>query len=211
MQTILKVPTAQRYGGLKLPIKTHQPIPDDAELCESKLYRENGRFYINITVSYEEPETIDAEGVIGIDLGLKRPVAGVTLSVADETVEDVFFKGGTIKKTQAWYAYLRRNSPTGNKWRDKEHDKVRDQLHKITTKTAEKAEQENLSVAVGDLKDIQNQEKGKGMNRKLHRFPHYTFRKLLRYKFRERGVQYIEVNESYTTKTCYKCGNVPIK
>lgn len=202
----VKIPTAQRYGGIKVPVNTHTAIPDDAELCESKLYRDDGTFYINITVSIEEPDVAEADSVIGIDLGLKRPVTGVHLSVADETVEDVFFTGDTIQETQSRYAYLRRHSTTGKKWGENEANKVADALHKITTRIADRAKQNDAAVAVGDLEGIQDQDRGQKMNRKLHRFPHYTFRRLLEYKCRERGVQYVEVDEAYTSQTCYKCG-----
>ncbi len=207
----VNIPVAGRYGGVNVPVKTHKEIPKEAELCESKLYRDNGRFYINIVISCEEPETQQANGVLGIDLGLRNPVTGVVLSVAGQgkeqaEIEDVFFKGDSIKQTQCHYAYLRRHSSTRKPWKDKEYDKVRDQLHKITTAIAEKAEQENLAVAVGDLEDVQNQDRGRVLNRKLHRFPHYTFRKLLAYKCKERGIPYIEVDEAYTSQTCYKCG-----
>lgn len=202
----IRVPTAQRWGGVKVPVKTHTPIPDDAELCESKLYRKDGQFYINIVVSIEEPEQVEADGIIGIDLGLKRPVTGVTWSVAEEKVQDVFFKGDTIQQTQSRYAYLRRQSSTGKNWGKKEYDKVEDEIHKITTAIAEQADEQDMAVAVGDLEGIQNQDCGREMNRKLHRFPHHTFRRLLEYKCRERGVQYVEVDEAYTSQTCYKCG-----
>ena len=202
----VKIPTAQRYGGLKLPIKTHTEIKENWEIGESKVFKKDGRFYINITVSYEVPETKQFKGVMGIDLGLKRPVTCATLSVADNKVKGVSFKGQSIQQTQSRYAYLRRNSNTGKQWKDKEADKVKDKIHKITTKIAEKAKQENLAVAVGDLEGIQNQNKGREMNRKLHSFPHYMFRKLLEYKCKERGVPYKEVSEAYTSQTCYKCG-----
>ncbi|RZN60185.1 MAG: hypothetical protein EF811_06985 [Methanonatronarchaeia archaeon] len=48
----VKVPTAQRYGGLKLPVKTHTEIKDDWEIGESKVIRRDGNFYINITLTY---------------------------------------------------------------------------------------------------------------------------------------------------------------
>jgi len=44
------------------------------------------------------------------------------------------------------------------------------------------------------------------MNRQLHRFPHYKFKQLLRYKLKERGLPLIEVDEAYTSQTCAKCG-----
>ncbi|OKY78851.1 MAG: IS605 OrfB-like transposable element containing RNAse H-like and Zn finger domain [Candidatus Methanohalarchaeum thermophilum] len=41
----------------------------------------------------------------------------------------------------------------------------------ITIAIAEKAEEENLAVAAGDLEDIQDQGNGKTMNWRLHSFP----------------------------------------
>lgn len=204
----VKVPTAQRYGGLKLPVKTHTEIEDDWEIGESKVIRRDGSFYINITVSYEVEEETSINGIYGIDLGLRNPVVGVALSVAESCpkVEQVDFHAQSIQKIQSRYAYLRRNTTTGKKWKDKEHNKVEDILHKVTTEIADYCEENKLAVAVGDLEGIQNKDRGKVMNRKLHRFPHYKFKQLLRYKLKERGLPMAEVDEAYTSQTCAKCG-----
>jgi|GEM_PF-1744922 len=44
------------------------------------------------------------------------------------------------------------------------------------------------------------------MNRKLYRFPHYSFRRVLDYKCGEHGIEYIEVDEAYTTQKRSRCG-----
>ncbi len=118
----------------------------------------------------------------------------------------VLFRGDEIRNTQTRYFYLRRQSKTGKGWKQREYDKVRDQLHKATTEIADYAAENRLIVSVGDLGGIQKQDRGRTMNRKLHRFPHYSFRQMLKYKCRERGVRYIEVSEAYTSQTCSRCG-----
>jgi len=205
----VKVPTAQRYGGLKLPVKTHTEIKDGWEIGESKVIRNHGSFYIHISVSYKVEPVSDLSGVYGIDLGLRNPVVGVAFVGGEGScpkVQTVDFHADKIQKIQSRYAYLRRNSSTGKKWEDKEYNKVEDILHKVTTEIADYCEKEKLAVAVGDLKGIQNQDKGKTMNRKLHRFPHYKFKQFLRYKLKERGLPLVEVDEAYTSQTCSKCG-----
>lgn len=204
----VRVPTAQRYGGLKLPVKTHIEIEDDWEIGESKVIRRDGSFYINITVSYEVEEEKDINGIYGIDLGLRNPVVGVALSVAESCpkVQTVDFHADQIQKNQSKYAYLRRNSSTGKKWKQREFNKVEDLLHKVTTEIADYCEEQSLAVAVGDLEGIQDKDRGKEVNRKLHRFPHYKFKQLLRYKLKERGLPMVEVDEAYTSQTCHKCG-----
>jgi len=123
-----------------------------------------------------------------------------------EPSQEVFFKGYTIKKIQARYSYLRRQSKNGKKWKDREYNKVRDKLHKITTELVEYAEENNLLVVVVELTGIQKQNKSKMMNRKLHRFPHFTIRKMLKYKCKDRGLEYKEASEAYTSQLCCKCG-----
>lgn len=201
----INVPVAGRRGGVNLPVKTHEEI--EGEICESKLYRENGNYYLNITVEKEVKAKDEYDGILGIDLGLRNPVTGVVLSVAESSPK-VLFRGDKIKRTQTWYSYLRRNSETGKSWSSREHNKVRDELHKVTTELAEYAEKNDLIVVVGDLEGIQDQDKGRSMNRQLHRFPHYTFRQMLEYKCEERGIHYDEVDEAYTSQRCCKCGEI---
>jgi len=197
----VKIPVSGRYGGVKVPVNTHVEIEEDWEICESKLFRENGRFFINITVEIEVEEVEEHEGVLGIDLGLRNPVVSVALPSRESE-----FRGREVKQVQSKYFYLRRQSETGKGWHRRERDKVRDQLHKITTKIADYAKKNKLAVAVGDLSGVQNQDKGREMNRKLHRFPHYSFRQMLEYKCKERGIEYWEVNEAYTSQKCSRCG-----
>ena len=49
------------------------------------------------------------------------------------------------------------------------------------------------------------------MNRKLHRFPHFTIRKMLEYKCKDRGMGYKEVSEAYTSQRCCKCGEKGVR
>jgi putative transposase len=44
------------------------------------------------------------------------------------------------------------------------------------------------------------------MNRKIHSFPHYKFKSLLRYKLKDRGLPLVEVDEAFTSQECAKCG-----
>ncbi len=206
----VNIPVKERYDGVNVPVNTHDEIPEGAEIGESKLYREDDRFYINITIKYDVEPVEEYDGVLGIDLGLRNPVVGVALSVA-ESSQEVFFKGDTIKQIQARYSYLRRQSKNGKKWEDREYNRVRDKLHKLTTELVDYAEENNFMIIVGELTGIQNQNKGRVMNRKLHRFPHFTIRKMLEYKCKDRGMEYKEVSEAYTSQRCCKCGKKGVR
>lgn len=196
----IKIPSKQRYGGIKVPIRTHQEIPENAEIGESKLYKKDNRYFVNITISYSTEPVTNYKGVLGIDLGLRNPVTSVALP--DSTVK---FLGHQIRDIQAKYYYLRKNSSNDKSWRQREYNKVRDNLHKLTTKMADYCKEHKLMPVVGNLEGIQKQNKGRAMNRKLHRFPHYTFKKMLEYKCKERGLVMLEVDEKNTSKKCSKC------
>ncbi|KXA88717.1 hypothetical protein AKJ62_04600, partial [candidate division MSBL1 archaeon SCGC-AAA259D14] len=75
----VKIPVSGRYGGVNVPVNTHMGIEEGWEICESELFRKNGRFFINITVEIEVEEVEEYEGVLGIDLGLRNPVVSVAL------------------------------------------------------------------------------------------------------------------------------------
>jgi len=62
-------------------------------------------------------------------------------------------------------------------------------------------------IVVGNLKDVQNKDRGRHMNRKLHRWPHYKFRQYIKYKAHWNGIAYKEVEEAYTSKLCSRCHN----
>lgn len=201
-----KIPSKQRYGGVWVPIRTGREIEGD--LCETKLLRKNGDFKLHITVEREVEEVKEYNGVVGIDLGIRHPVVGATIS-GSEQVLDVFFLGDSIKEIREKYYYLRRQSDED--WKDRECNRVEDILHKVTTRIADYAKENKLIVAVGDLSRIQDQDRGRVMNRKLHNFPHYRFWQMIEYKCKERGIKALRVDERNTSQTCYKCGGEGVK
>ena len=66
----VNIPVKGKYGGVNVPLNTHDEIPDDAEIGESKLYRKDDKSYINITIEYDVDPIEDYDGILGIGLGL---------------------------------------------------------------------------------------------------------------------------------------------
>lgn len=201
-----KIPSKQRYGGIKVPIKTHMDIKDNHELCETKLLKKGDRFFLHIMISKDVFIRECYEGVLSIDLGLRQPVVSVALPGRDTMLE-----GDRIRDTQTRYFYLRRNSDYGNnrsRFYRREYNIVEDEIHKITTKLVKYAKENDLMIVVGNLKEIQNADKGRCMNRKLHRWPHYKFRQYLKYKAQWNSIAYKEVEEAYTSQLCSRCNNI---
>jgi len=65
-----RIPVSGRRGGIWVAIKPYCPIELDMRICESKLFKRNGDFYLYIVVEKEvEPKT-NCDGVLAIDLGI---------------------------------------------------------------------------------------------------------------------------------------------
>jgi len=198
-----RIPSKQRYGGIKVPIKTHMDIKDEYEICESKLLKRNGRFHLHIMIKKDVFVRERYHGVLGIDLGLRQPVTSVALPDRDTR-----FDGCRIRDVQTHFFYLRRQTDYGSnrsRFYRREYDKVNDCIHKLTNRIVQYAEENGLLIVVGKLTGIQDQDNGKTMNRKLHRFPHYELRRQLEYKAHWNGIGYVEVSEAWTSQLCSRC------
>ncbi|MDY7082764.1 MAG: transposase, partial [Halobacteria archaeon] len=62
----LKVPVAKVRGGINVPIKPHDEIPDEAEVKDSKIVRDDGEFYAHLTIRKEVEVREEYDGVIGV-------------------------------------------------------------------------------------------------------------------------------------------------
>jgi len=104
-----KIPSKQRYGGIKVPIKTHMKIKDKYGICETKLLKRGDRFFLHIMISKDVFVRERYDGVLSIDLGLRQPVVSVALPGRDTMLD-----GTRIRDTQTRQFYLRRNTKYGN-------------------------------------------------------------------------------------------------
>ena len=65
------------------------------------------------------------------------------------------------------------------------------------------------NILVGELKDIrQNMNLGKKNNQNFHYIPFGLFKQKLKAKCEPYGINYIEVDEAYTSQTCSVCGDL---
>ena len=54
-------------------IKPYDPIPTDAKICESKLYKkDNHCWFLDLVVERYIPEKLHYQNVIGIDMGIRH-------------------------------------------------------------------------------------------------------------------------------------------
>lgn len=189
-------------GGVVFRKRTYRlwwsrDLPSDAKIktasfgCDAR-----GRWYVNLAVQTAEKQT-HGLGEIGIDLGLR------TLATCSDGV--TFPALQHYRQREAALAVAQRS---GNKRRVRAiHAKItnsrHDNLHKISTHLM----QTNRRIIVGNVSASQMAKTR--MAKSVLDAGWSSFRSMLRYKANRHEVEYAEVNEAYTSRTCSACGSVP--
>jgi len=65
----MKIPVSQVYGGVNVPINPHEPIPDDSEVKDSKIVKEDDEYYAHLSVKQSVELQDEYDGVLAVDLG----------------------------------------------------------------------------------------------------------------------------------------------
>lgn len=206
----LKIRVGSMYGGINVPIKPHQEIPEDVGYCESKILKKDGEFYFYLTIEKSIEEREEYDGILALDIGQKY----IAVSVASHR-EIPKFQGRDIRGIRRHYDWLRKKlgekklQEEIERLSDKEERKVNQRLHEIAKDLVEEADEHNEVIAIGNLKGLRrnNKDKGKTFNRIISNFPYEKFTKYIEYKANERGIRVLKVNEHYTSITCSKCGS----
>lgn len=173
-----RIPVKGRGGGMWVAIKPHCPIEPDMEICESKVLKHNGEFFIYITVQKEIESRGGRNGVLAVDLGIHN-----TAVTTNSQTKETHFYGKELRAIRGHYFHLRRILPNRKAVRkigDHEKRIVNHELHKISKAIVQEANRTNSAIVLGELRGIRERGKGSGrsFNRKLSSFP---FHKLMNY------------------------------
>lgn len=201
-----KIPVKDVWGGIKVPVELHEEIKEEHDIRDSKIVRKSYGFELHLSVSKEVEPVENYDGAIGVDLGPDK--LAVSVSLPDRRTRCY---GSDVGDVQAKYYFLRRNCSDGyvrRKWDNKDSNKIENICHQISRKIVDTAKEKNLLIVLGKLNDIQDQGKGREMNRKLHNFPHWKLRNYIKYKAKWVGIEVIEVSEAYTSQRCSRCGKI---
>ncbi len=172
-------------------------LPPDAKLktasfnCDAR-----GRWYVNLVVETNEARP-HGVGQIGIDLGLKS----LAVTSDGEIIPN-------LRHTERYAEQLAVASRAGNRRRVTAiHAKIansrRDHLHKVSTGLM----RANRRIVVGNVSSAALAKTR--MAKSVLDAGWSSFREMLRYKALRHGVEYEEVNEAYTSRTCSACGSIP--
>jgi len=225
-----RIPVRGRRGGVWVAIKPHCPIEPDMKICESKLFKRNGDFYLHIVIQREveipKPELTGKTVIIACDIGEANPIVAVELWNYGAERRNVKFLGKEVRGIRTLYSKIRKvigrkKVKHGAKVLDRidrESRKVNDVLHKATRRIIERAKELREKgfkplIVYGDLKNVRKPRiKGKTRcrrnNRKVHTMPSYKIKHMLTYKALWEGIPCLGINESYTSQLCWRCGSL---
>jgi len=193
---------------------------DKPKFCEISF---NGEEYIiNATYAIEAQDKIIGDDTAGIDLGEIH-----TAVVA--TGNCVLIANGRILRSKRRYqnkvkAHFQRKMDKckkhSRKWIQvnkaknrvlrKLNNQINDILHKQTTTVVRAIITDGVrTVGIGDLRELrQNVNYGNKANQRIHQMPCGKTRQMLTYKSQRVGLTVKLIDESYTSRTCPKCGNL---
>ncbi len=210
-----RCPVKGKRGGILLPIKTYNIDLQNCKVKDSKVVKKKSKknrtyFELQLTVE-KEFQPINTSNILSVDLG-ERYMA-VTVSTVDNRPK---FFGKDIRGIRRKYNYIRNHlgeKKLLKKIRDigsKEKKIVKQRLEEIASEIVSLAVASNSAICVGDLKGIRNSAKGKGrrFNRIVNNMPCYELTQMLEYKANWEGISVVKIPESYTSKTCSKCGSL---
>ncbi|MBO3754878.1 MAG: transposase [Candidatus Brockarchaeota archaeon] len=208
---VLKIPIYSVYGGIRVQIKTHEPITGGMVCKEAKLIRKGNEWFVHICVEKKVEERIP-KNILAIDMGIRW--IATTVNSSNSVPK---FYGKELRGVRGHFFYLRRSLTMKKaygaikKIGDRERRIVNNILHKISREIVNEALETDAMIAIGNLKWIRKSDKGKRLNRKLNGFPYYKLGKFIEYKARWLGIKVIRVNEMNTSKLCHKCGRKGIR
>ena len=172
------------------------------ELRECKLIRDGENWFVNMTVQKEAKLKRRYATILPIDMGVRKLAT---------TIEDgkPKFYGKEVRRTRGNYFRLRRSAGEARitrKWKHKERETVKHQVHAITRRIIEQAKRSNALIAIGNLEGIRRQNHGRSFSRRLSSQPFYMFKQQLTYKAAWEGIRVMTVPEAYTSQMCHRCG-----
>lgn len=184
-----------RFWGKSYRWVDSRPLP---EVVKGGAFVEDSRGRWWVCFHVEAPEDKGHSSLdIGIDLGLKTLA---TLSTGEKIENPRVFR--TLEKKLA-VAQRAKNKQRVRAIHDKIKNTRNDFQHKESTRLVKLAK----FIAVGDVSS-QKLAKTK-MAKSVLDVSWGSFKEKLRYKARRHGVQYVDVNERFTTQTCSSCGKNP--
>jgi IS605 OrfB family transposase len=181
--------------------------------------RDDGKWFLLVTVDLPEEPTRQIYDFIGVDLGVENIAATSAGEIhTSKPVEKVRRRlarnraqlGKAQKKARKRGKRCRRIRQAIKRTRGKESRFRRDVNHCIAKRLVAEAQRTSSGIALEDLKGIQGRTKGRLRKRQRARHGSWAFfqlRAFVEYKAKLTGVPVVLVDPRNTSRTCSSCGH----
>lgn len=167
----------------------------------------DGKFYLFATCEIEEPDPIDVDDVVGIDLGVRNIAVDSSGHIySSSQVNNVRHRNRRIRKklqakgTKSAKRRLKKRSK-------KESRFASDVNHMVSKRIVEHAQGTVRGIALEDLKGIRGRVTVRKRQRAtLHSWSFLQLRHFIEYKAQRAGVPIVLVDPRNTSRTCPLCG-----
>jgi len=182
------------------------------------LSKKDKEYYLNIQVKDPVPEPYEPDGILGVDLGIRK-----IATLSDGSIHG----GATLNAYRLKRHRVRRSlqskADKGTKSTRKNARRVLKRLsgkerryqqwinHQISKHIVETAQEQSAAIALEDLKGIRarTNKRLRRSQRRLHNsWAFYQLRQFVEYKAVRAGVQVIPVNPAYTSQMCSCCHHI---
>lgn len=156
-----------------------------------------GRWYVCISCEVEQVQNnLSNKPPVGVDLGLKTK-----LTLSDCTQ---YSRENLTNQHEDKLALAQRANKA--KQVKKIHSKIKNKREDWSHKTTSKIANDYSKIVVGDIESTKIVNTNSNLAKSVYDASWFQIKQLLKYKAQMLGVEYVEVNEAYTTKTCSECG-----
>lgn len=184
---------------------------------------------VNLLITYDKDSGLCAHLVVEVEatkpLGTRKVAVDLGETQAITAVFDdgtaLLYSGRLIKSIRRYWQKVRtkvkpptaENKHMSRRFKQiasKESRQVEHLLHVMTSHFVRYCYLSGVdTIAIGDLTGIREQiDYGAKLNQRLHAWPFRKIADMITYKAKLFGIQVIQVNEAYSSKTCHACGEV---
>jgi IS605 OrfB family transposase len=176
---------------------------------ETDLACVRGKWYLFVVCEVETPAPIDAEGALGVDLGI--------VNLATDSDGETH-SGETVERKRQWYAQRRQAlQKVGTKSATRRLKQLagrqrrfqKDTNHAISKRLVAKAERTKRAIVLENLKGIRQRARvtGPAQRARHNNWAFGQLRAFISYKAQCAGVPVALVDPAYTSQRCSACGH----
>lgn len=167
--------------------------------------------YAYITGEIKEPNPVNQDKFIGVDLNTKGHCAVIGIPSTGKVIK----LGKKALHVHTKYKNMRKKLQKKKKYKKlnaikrRESNIVRDLNHKISKKIVQTAKENNCSIKLEDLKGIRNNKKqARSFKYSLSSWSYYQLKEFILYKAKKFGVVVGLIDPAYSSQKCSLCGTL---